>query len=183
MADTPLSGLSTTFPNGYSTSVRLLALDPLDTTMAVTGTDKGLPVSALLAEYVAAGSNITVTPGAGGITIASTASGGLTSVGLAVPSGLSVTGSPLTANGTLTITTALSGLLKGTGSGFSVASAGTDYLTPSGSGASLTGLTTGQLGTPPAASSRAALAQSWRRRLAPTTSLPPAAERGSPESC
>lgn len=49
----------------------------------------------------------------------------VTSVGLTVPTGFSVTGSPVTGSGTLGITTTLSGLLKGTGSGLAAA-AGTD---------------------------------------------------------
>ena len=50
------------------------------------------------------GTNITSTPAAGSITIASTASGGgLTSVGLSTPSWLTVSNSPLTANGTLAV--------------------------------------------------------------------------------
>ncbi len=60
-------------------------------------------------------------------------SGTVTSVALSVPSGFSVTGSPITSSGTLTISTSLSGILKGTGSGFTTATAGTDYLTPFGS--------------------------------------------------
>ncbi len=64
---------------------------------------------------------------------------------LTVPTGLSVTGSPLTASGTLAITTTLSGVLKGTGSGFAAAVAGTDYLAPTGNGSGLTGITAGQI--------------------------------------
>jgi hypothetical protein len=85
MADEALSALSTTFQNGYSTSDVMLLLDVTDTTMASTGTDKGITVATLLAEYVHAGSNITITAGSTGVTIASTASGGgsgsVTSVG------------------------------------------------------------------------------------------------------
>lgn len=44
-------------------------------------------------------------------------SGTVTSVGLTVPTGFAVTGSPVTGSGSLGITTTLSGLLKGTGSG------------------------------------------------------------------
>lgn len=57
-------------------------------------------------------------------------SGSVTSVGLTVPSGLSVAGSPVTTAGTLAVTTTLSGVIKGTGTGFAAATAGTDYLTP-----------------------------------------------------
>lgn len=49
--------------------------------------------------------------------------GGLTSVGLSMPTGFTVTGSPLTSNGTLTVTTTLNGYLKGNGSAFSAVSA------------------------------------------------------------
>lgn len=47
----------------------------------------------------------------------------VSSVGLTVPPGLSVTGSPITTSGTLAITTALNGVLIGTGTGFSTANA------------------------------------------------------------
>lgn len=70
-------------------------------------------------------------PGTGGGTV--------NSVGLSMPSGFSVTGSPVTNTGTLAVTTSLSGVLLGTGSGFSTAAAsdivglfsgcsGTEYL-------------------------------------------------------
>lgn len=49
--------------------------------------------------------------------------GTVTSVALTMPSGFSVSGSPITGAGTLAISTALSGPLKGTGSGFSAAAA------------------------------------------------------------
>ena len=85
---------------------------------------------------------------AGAITSFSPSSGGgLTSVGIAVPVGLSVAGSPLTSNGTITIETALSGVLKGTGTGFAVAVAGTDYLTPTGNGSGLTSLNASNIAT------------------------------------
>jgi hypothetical protein len=77
-----------------------------------------------------------------GTDIAEAGAGGgtVTSVGLTVPTGFSVTGSPVTTSGSLAITTTLSGVLKGNGSGFVAATAGTDYLTPSGDGGSLTNL-------------------------------------------
>ena len=62
-----------------------------------------------------------------------TGSGTVTSVGLTVPSGLSVSGSPVTGSGTLAISTSLNGIVKGTGSGLTTATAGTDYILPSGS--------------------------------------------------
>ena len=86
-----------------------------------------------------AGTNVTLTKGTGGaaneITIAASGGGGggsgtVTSVALTMPTGFTVTGSPVTASGTLAVTTALNGLLKGNGSGFVAASAGTDYQAP-----------------------------------------------------
>jgi hypothetical protein len=50
---------------------------------------------------ITAGTGISVTNGAGSITIANT---GVTSVGMTVPTGLSVAGSPITSSGTLAIT-------------------------------------------------------------------------------
>lgn len=49
------------------------------------------------------------------------ATGSVTSVGLTVPVGFSVTGSPVTGAGSLGITTALNGVLRGTGTGFATA--------------------------------------------------------------
>lgn len=53
--------------------------------------------------------------------------GTVTSVGLSMPTGFSVSGSPVTGSGTLAVTTTLSGILKGTGTGFTTATSGTDY--------------------------------------------------------
>jgi hypothetical protein len=54
---------------------------------------------------ITAGSGITVTPGAGSITIAATAGGGgtVTSVGVTGNNGISVSGSPVTTSGTITV--------------------------------------------------------------------------------
>lgn len=84
-----------------------------------------------------AGTGVSITNGGGSITIAATGSGGtVTSVGLSMPSGFSVANSPVTGSGTLTVTTTLNGVLKGNGSGFTTASAGTDYA-PATSGTSI----------------------------------------------
>ena len=76
MADEALSALSQTYQNGYSTADVMLLLDVADTTMASSGTDKGITVATWLAQYVHAGSNITITAGSTGVTIASSGSGG-----------------------------------------------------------------------------------------------------------
>jgi hypothetical protein len=65
-------------------------------------------------------------------------SGSVTSVGLTMPTGFSVSGSPVTTNGTLAVSTTLSGVLKGNGSGIVAATAGTDFVAPNGVGASQT---------------------------------------------
>ncbi len=76
----------------------LTAAGAADQLLGVQHTGGGLEYKTLTA-----GANITITPAAGSITIASTASGGLTSVGLSTPSWLTVSNSPLTGNGTLAV--------------------------------------------------------------------------------
>jgi hypothetical protein len=63
-------------------------------------------------------------------------SGTVTSVGLTMPSGFTVGSSPVTTSGTIAVTTSLSGILKGNGSGFTTAVSGTDYA-PATSGTSI----------------------------------------------
>lgn len=53
--------------------------------------------------------------------------GTVSSIAMTVPSGLSVSGSPITTSGTLAVTLGVSGLLKGSGGSIVAASAGTDY--------------------------------------------------------
>jgi hypothetical protein len=77
----------------------LTAAGAADQLLGMQHTGGGLEYKTLTA-----GTNITSTPAAGSITIASTASGGgLTSVGLSTPSWLTVSNSPLTGNGTLAV--------------------------------------------------------------------------------
>ena len=61
--------------------------------------------------------------GDGSCAVPATGSGTVTSVGMTVPSGLSVSPSTITTAGTFAVTTALSGPIKGTGSGFTAAAA------------------------------------------------------------
>jgi hypothetical protein len=51
-------------------------------------------------------------------------SGTVTSIGLTMPSGFSVTGSPITTSGTFVVATNLNGLIRGNGSGFTTGSVG-----------------------------------------------------------
>jgi hypothetical protein len=62
--------------------------------------------------------------------------GTVTSVALSMPTGFSVSGSPITTNGTLAVSTSLNGLVKGNGTGFVTATSGTDYA-PATSGSSI----------------------------------------------
>jgi hypothetical protein len=55
-----------------------------------------------------------------------TISSGVSSVALTMPTGLTVSGSPVTTSGTLAVTTTLSGSVYGTGSGFSAVALGAD---------------------------------------------------------
>jgi hypothetical protein len=76
-----------------------------------------------------AGANVTVTGTWPNQTISATGGGGggISSIGLTMPAGFTVTGSPLTANGTLAVSTALSGVLKGSAGAFTTASAADIY--------------------------------------------------------
>jgi hypothetical protein len=55
------------------------------------------------------------------VTLSGGGSGTVTSVGLTMPTGFTVTGSPVTSSGTLAVSTTLNGVLKGTGSAFTTA--------------------------------------------------------------
>jgi hypothetical protein len=82
----------------------------------------------------------------------------VSSVGVSMPSGFTVSASPVTSSGTLAVSTTLNGMVKGTGSGFTTATAGTDFLAPTGNGSGLTGIATsvnGQTGAVTVASSKA----------------------------
>jgi hypothetical protein len=103
-----------------------------------------------------AGSGITVTNSAGGITIASTGSGSGTVTSASVVSANGFAGTVATATTTpaITLSTSITGVIKGNGTAISAATAGTDYVTPTGTetltNKTLTSpiLTTPQLGTP-----------------------------------
>lgn len=71
-------------------------------------------------------------------------SGTVTSVALTMPTGFSVSGSPVTSSGTLAVTTTLNGILKGDGLGaITTATASADYAPATSGGAILKGNGTG----------------------------------------
>ena len=67
-------------------------------------------------------------------------SGTVTSVSVATANGFAGTVANPTTTPAITLSTTITGLLKGNGTAISAAVAGTDYLTPTGSGAALTGV-------------------------------------------
>lgn len=108
-------------------------------TRAVPGTNYAAPTSgsSVLSGNAAGGfANVTIGSGLAfsGGTLSATGGAGagtVTSIGLSMPSGFSVGSTPITSAGTIAVTTSLSSLIKGTGSGFANATGGTDYLRPS----------------------------------------------------
>lgn len=75
----------------------------------------------------------------------SSGAGSVTSVSVVTANGLAGTVATATSTPAITLTTSVTGLLKGNGTAISAASAGTDYLTPSGNGSTLTGMTISQI--------------------------------------
>lgn len=81
-----------------------------------------------------AGSGISITNGTGSITIAATAGGGgtVTSVSVVSANGFAGTVATATTTPAITLSTSITGVLKGNGTAISAATAGTDYIAPSG---------------------------------------------------
>ena len=79
-----------------------------------------------------AGSGVSISNGAGSITISATGSGGtVTSVSVVSANGLAGTVATSTTTPAITLSTTITGILKGNGTAISAATAGTDYLVPS----------------------------------------------------
>ena len=81
-----------------------------------------------------AGSGVTITPGAGSIEIAFTGpgAGSVTSTSVVSANGFAGTVATATSTPAITLTTSVTGVLKGNGAAISAATAGTDYVTPTG---------------------------------------------------
>jgi hypothetical protein len=81
-----------------------------------------------------AGSGVTITPGAGSIQIAFTGSGSgsVTSASVVSANGFAGTVANATSTPAITLSTSVTGVLKGNGTAISAATAGTDYVTPTG---------------------------------------------------
>lgn len=80
-------------------------------------------------------------------------SGTVTSVSVVSANGFAGSVANATSTPAITLTTTITGLLKGNGTAISAAAAGTDYLAPNGNGSALTGITVSQVsGAAPLAS-------------------------------
>jgi len=78
-----------------------------------------------------AGSGISITNGSGSITIASTSGGGtVTDVSVVTANGLAGTVADSTTTPAITLSTSVTGIVKGNGTALSAAVAGTDYVAP-----------------------------------------------------
>jgi len=80
-----------------------------------------------------AGTGVTITNGTGTITIAATGTGGtVTSTSVVSANGFAGTVATATTTPAITLTTTITGVLKGNGTAISAATAGTDYVAPGG---------------------------------------------------
>jgi hypothetical protein len=75
----------------------------------------------------------------------STAAGTVTTVSVVSANGLGGTVATPSSTPAITLSTSVTGIIKGNGTALSAATAGTDYLAPAGSGAALTGITESQV--------------------------------------
>lgn len=109
-----------------------------DITVATSGTDYA-PATIGTAIFYGNGSggfsNVTVGTGLSfsGGTLSSTTAGTVTSTSVVSANGFAGTVATATTTPAITLTTTLTGLLKGNGAAMSAATAGTDYVTPTGS--------------------------------------------------
>lgn len=125
----------------YATSLTLGAALPVSSggTGQTTYSDGQLLIgnstgNTLTKTTLTAGSGISVSNGPGSITIAATGGGGtVTTVSVVSANGLAGTVANATSTPAITLSTSVTGVLKGNGTAISAAVAGTDYVTPTGS--------------------------------------------------
>jgi hypothetical protein len=125
----------------YATSLTLGAALPVSSggTGQTSYTDGQLLIgnstgNTLAKSTLTAGSGISITNGSGAITIAATGGGGtVTTVSVATANGFAGTVANATSTPAITLSTSITGVLKGNGTAISAAVAGTDYVTPTGS--------------------------------------------------
>lgn len=113
------------------------SFDPITRRLLTTGSGGGSGITSIngdatAAQILAAGSGITITDnGTGTHTITSTSSGGsVTTVSVVSANGLAGTVANATTTPAITLSTTITGLLKGNGTAISAATAGTDFQAP-----------------------------------------------------
>lgn len=127
------SGTSTRYITAPARSKAYIVINATGSTQSIVVRGAG-PTTGVT--VVAAERCVVAWNGSDFVKVASSVADGVTSVAMTVPTGLSVSGSPITSSGTLAITTSLNGIVKGNGSGFTTATSGTDYA-PATSGTSI----------------------------------------------
>jgi len=138
---TSLSGLTpSTSSTGAITLAGTLGVSSGGTGLTTTPANGQIDIgngSGFTRTTLTAGSGISITNGAGSISIASTSAGGsVTSVSVVSANGFGGTVATPTTTPAITLTTSVTGLLKGNGTGVSAAVSGTDYA-PATSGTSI----------------------------------------------
>ena len=138
---TSLSGLTpSTSSTGAITLAGTLGVSSGGTGLTATPANGQIDIgngSGFTRTNLTAGSGISITNGAGSISIASTSAGGsVTSVSVVSANGFGGTVATPTTTPAITLTTSVTGLLKGNGTGVSAAVSGTDYA-PATSGTSI----------------------------------------------
>lgn len=112
---------------------------------AITTQDEGVTLSTATTSFNFTGTGVTATNTAGAITVNVPGGGGtgtVTSTSVTSANGFAGTVATPTTTPAITLTTTITGLLKGNATAISAAVAGTDYLTPTGSAAALTAFPT-----------------------------------------
>jgi hypothetical protein len=116
----------------------------------------GSPVAGQLYFYTGTGGNqntLQYYTGSAWVVLTAAGTGTVTSASVVTANGFAGTVATASSTPAITVTTTVTGVLKGNGTAISAATAGTDYLAPSGNGSALTGITVSQVsGAAPLAS-------------------------------